>query len=70
MGSVGKGKDEAMKYRENMSEAELAEFKAEILALDAAYAEQPPDEPWTEEGEAEYEQSLEYFDRYIAGDRK
>jgi hypothetical protein len=27
-----------MKYRENMTEAELAAFKAEINALDAAYA--------------------------------
>lgn len=26
-----------MKYRDNMTEAELAQFKAEINALDAAY---------------------------------
>ena len=51
-----------MKYRDNMTEAELAQFKAEINALDAAYeaaaahdavvqASQPMPDEWEDESE-------------------
>lgn len=49
-----------MKYRDNMTEAELAQFKAEVDALDAAYASaaahdaaqaQPIPDEWEDESE-------------------
>ena len=52
------------KYRDNMTPEEIAKFLAEVNELDAAYAAagdlgNPLDD----------EESLDYFNRYIAGDR-
>jgi hypothetical protein len=63
-----------MKYRDDMTPEELTAFTAELVALDEAYERNPePPTPTTEdewlEYEAQEEQSLDYFNRYIAGDR-
>lgn len=66
-------------YREDMTPEEQAAFAAELAREDAAYADAaafdaercPPtaDDPDGAERAAAEEQSLGYFDRFIAGDR-
>ena len=59
-----------MKHRDDMTQAECDALLKEIQRLDALYDNVPCDQPTTPEMQAAYEQSLEYFNRYIAGDRK
>lgn len=68
-----------MKYRPDMTPAEEAELLRQLAAEEEAYAaaeafdkaheRQPLTEAEIREAEAEIEQSREYFDRFIAGDR-
>lgn len=68
-----------MRWHPTMTPEEEAELLREAQALEDAYAEaeafdkahsrQPLTEDEILEAEAEIEQSREYFDRYIAGDR-
>jgi hypothetical protein len=70
-------KKDQMKYRDNMTPEEAAQLLAECEAQDAAYkqaaevdaanAAKYPEN--AEEADATEEQSLQYFNRYIAGDR-
>jgi hypothetical protein len=66
-------------YRDTMTSEETAALLAESDALDAAYAAaaaldaaeaaaQAPVDP--EEAAAAEEQSLDYFNRFVAGDRR
>lgn len=73
-----------MQYRDDMSDEEEKQLLAEIDALDTAYAEAAAidaaqeakddallgKEEADERRNAAWEASLEYFNRYIAGDRK
>jgi hypothetical protein len=66
-----------MKYRDNMTPEETAQLLADTAALDAAYADadfeaanSANESADAEEIEAAHEQSLDYFNHYIAGDRK
>ena len=66
-----------MKYRDNMTPEETAKLLAEIEAQDQAYAEvaaheaayAPKNAEEADEAAAAWEGSLDYFNRYIAGDR-
>jgi hypothetical protein len=62
------------KYRENMTPEETKRLLDECAKLDEAYSAPTPqnaelgaDE--AEAAEAAYEQSYDYFNRYVAGDR-
>lgn len=65
------------RYRDNMTPEDTAALLAEVEALDAAYAaaeemdaaNTPRTEDEWEEAAAADEQSLDYFNRYVAGDR-
>ena len=66
-----------MKYRDNMTPKEIEQLLADTATLDAAYADadfeaanSANESADAEEIEAAHEQSLDYFNQYIAGDRK
>lgn len=59
-----------MKYRDDMTQEECDALLKEIERLDAIYDNVSYNQPATPEMWAAYEQSLEYFNRYIAGDRR
>lgn len=53
-----------LKYRENMTPAELDEFMKELAREDQIHMAMEREVPMMMD-----EQSLDYFNRYIAGDR-